>query len=143
MIHIENHGPLITATDFWDVEWRDFFLSYNAGAFRLLMPIEFLKDQEEMRTGRQIVVSVGTLNGVPDCAEVMFDDGSEEPYALQFTPDNYDVLPEGDFGPECVITIWMPKRKHKVPHKAIERPAYFRRVQELPCLEPWEDEDDD
>jgi hypothetical protein len=35
---IENNGPEILSSNFWDSETSNFFLSVNAGAARLLIP---------------------------------------------------------------------------------------------------------
>ena len=77
VLRIENDGPLILSTNFYhtDLARRGlFYLSLNAGAFRLLVPPQHLGAVREMRTARDVVVSRGpmTLEGraLPDALEL-------------------------------------------------------------------------
>ena len=62
LITIENHGPLILSSTFWDSEWEaagKFFVSCNAGTIRILMPRSHRAAIEEMRTAREVILSRG------------------------------------------------------------------------------------
>jgi hypothetical protein len=51
-IHVENHGPLITATNYWDSELAregKLWCSVNAGAIRVLLPPSAYSALADMR----------------------------------------------------------------------------------------------
>ena len=56
---IENDGPAIVASNFWTTDQAragKFYISCNAGAFRLLLPPQTLAVVEDMRTARIVEV---------------------------------------------------------------------------------------
>lgn len=142
MITIDNHGPLLLATNFWESEREGagfYFLSINAGAFRLFVPRSREADLREFTTAKEVVISRGPWPEWqrPDALEVLFDDHTQSPFALNIVPEMCDRLPlDEDAGRECVFTAWTAPRRER-PHKALERPAFYRRVARLPCLKPW------
>jgi hypothetical protein len=144
-ITITNHGPLITATNFWESEFAErglAYLSVNAGAFRLMIPDAILQWISEMRPGaKHVVVSMlrpeKWVEG-QHCVEWMVEDGSDTPWACQLDPRQVDRLPlPDDTTSQWIASVWDGQRGR--PHKCLERPAYFRFVTELPCLKPWTD----
>lgn len=142
MLEINNHGPLITATNYWGSELDragTLYLSVNAGAFRLLLPSGWESALDEMRTGREAIVTRGMLRG-GDAVELLFDDGTASPYAIHLGASQCDRLPipEDDGRADLVFTAWTAPRRGVAPHKALERPARYRVVADLPCLRPWE-----
>ena len=141
-ITISNHGPLITASNYWQSDLAragKLFLSTNAGAFRLLIPPAHGNIVAELRTGKHVIVSRGPWPSeqLPDAVEILFDDGSDNPFALHLSPESLDRMPlDTDAGKEWLFTVWTAPRRNGPPHKALERPAYYRRVDALPCLLP-------
>lgn len=135
MIRVENHGPLLRATNFWDSELAragKFFVSVNAGAIRVLLPPAQYRLLADMRTARECVLSRGPRDEV----EILFDDDSDSPFALHLTPASFDLLPAApEPGREWVLTVWTDKDGE--PHKALERVCHWRRVKRIPCLEAW------
>lgn len=142
---ITNDGPLIVTTNFWQLDMAragKFFLSTNAGAFRLLVPQQHLGAVRDMRGAHTVVVSRGpmTLEGraLPDALEMLFDDGTEDPWSLHLTPQAVDRMPlDTDSAQEWTCTVWT----HLVGERcrqALTKPAHYRRVRRLPDLRPWQ-----
>jgi hypothetical protein len=140
-LQITNHGPLITSTDYWDSELAHagkLFCSVNAGAIRVLLPPALYGTLEEMRTGKSCVLSRGPWPAErrKDAIEIMWDDGSDSPFALHLTPESFDLLPgEPEAGREWVCSVYTAKDGK--PHKALERLCHWRRVDKIPSMEPW------
>ena len=140
MLRIENHGPLLIASNFWESEEEaagKFFLSTNAGAFRLLVPRSQEPAVSEMATAREVIVSRGPWPAVgrEDAIELLFDDRTDTPFALHFSIETLDRLPlDTDVGREWIFSAWtVPRRRG--PHKSLERPCWYRRVARIPCLQ--------
>ena len=142
MIETRNHGQLILASSYWGSEHElagKLFVSVNAGAVRVLIPRALRGIIEECRASRYAILSRGPWPemSLPDAVEILFEDGSQSPYALTFAPESFDLLPgEPDSGREWVVALWDSKKGR--PHKALERLCHWRRVPSLPCLEPWQ-----
>lgn len=139
MLSVSNHGPLIVETNFWDLPIEragNFYLSTNAGAFRLLVPRSQEAAVPEMATAREVVVSRGPWPQVrrAEGIEILFDDGSDSPFALHLSIEAVDRLPlDSDAGQEWLFTAWTSPRRGK-PHQALQRPAWYRRVPQIPYL---------
>lgn len=61
-IAISNNGPQIIETNFWETDLNakgKFYLSGNAGAFRLLVPSGYEKIISEMLTANEVVITKG------------------------------------------------------------------------------------
>lgn len=144
-ITIENDGPLILATNYWQTTIAHagkFFLSTNAGTFRLLIPQAHLSVVREMRSGREVVFSRGamTLNGqhLPDMMELLFDDGSASPFSLHLSPGQLDRFPlDTDTTQAWTCTAWTQLVGTR-GRRVLTRPAYYRHVRTLPDLRPWQ-----
>jgi len=139
LIEVTNHGPLITATNFWESPLAErglLFCSVNAGAIRVLLPRSRYADLNDMRTAEYCVLSRGPWAG-KDGIEIMWEDHSDSPYVLQLTPESFDLLPgEPESGREWVLSVW--SNKDGRPHKAMDRICHWRRVAKIPWLKPWE-----
>jgi len=141
LLQIENHGPLLVASNFWESEQEaagKFYLSTNAGAFRLLVPRSQEAAIAEMTTGKEVVVSRGPWPAVKrqDGLELLFDDFSDSPYALHLSIEAADRLPlDEDAGKEWLFTAWSAPRRGR-PHQVLQRPCWYRRVARIPCLQP-------
>lgn len=141
MIQTENHGPLVRSSTFWGSELAErglYYLSPNAGCFRLLVPRSRSADTAEMRTAREVVISVGAHRDYPEreMSEMLFDDRTPNPFALLLTlADQWERLPaDDDYALFYEFTAWEDRRG--TPHKIMSRPCYLRRSN-LPCLQPW------
>lgn len=142
-IVIENHGPLILSSNYWESEMAKagmFFVSVNAGAFRLLLPPSSVGELAEMRTAKGVAVSRGPWPDMKlaDAFSILFDDESPDPYTLVASPESFDRLPtaENTTG-DWVFSVWTWNRPGK-PHKSLERPCRYRLSTRLPDLRPWE-----
>jgi hypothetical protein len=142
-IIVQNHGPLIRSTNYWDLPLEEagkLFVSCNAGAVRILVPRAFRRIIDEMRSGCRyhVVISRGpwTSKNLKEAVEILFEDGTDGPFCLHLSPESFDSLPgEPEPGRDWVVSVWDLKKGR--PHKALERPAHWRRVPEIPWLKPW------
>lgn len=140
LLTITNHGPLITASNFWRTEAARhgrLYLTINAGAFRLLVPTALRPAISEMRPGaKHIVVSclpAAAWQQGQYCTEWLVEDGSDSPWSCHLSPGQIDRMPPAeDAGKEWIASVW--DEKNGRPHKALERPAYFQVVPSLPWL---------
>lgn len=141
MIHVTNHGPLIASTNYWSLaveEAGKIFCSVNAGAIRVLVPRVHRRILADMRRGKHCVLSRGPWPEMrlAEAVEIMWDDGTDDPFALHLSPESFDRLPaEPPAGQEWIVSAWDCKKGK--PHKAVERVCYWRRVERIPCLLPW------
>ena len=141
MIQISNHGPLILRSNYWDSELAregKLFVSVNAGAIRVLLPPSLYGDLADMRAAPECVLSRGPwpAEHQAEGIEIMWDYGSDAPYALHLTPASFDLLPaEPEPAREWLLTVWVAKDGQ--PHKSMERRCHWRRVDRIPCLAPW------
>jgi hypothetical protein len=140
MITIDNHGPLILASNYWGSEMAQrglIFCSPNAGCIRVLVPASKRELIEEARKAQYVILSRGPwlVQGVEEGIEILLEDGSDSPYAIQLTPESWGMLPaEPPPGQEWVIAFWDLKKGK--PHKAVERKCHWRRVPKVPWLKP-------
>jgi hypothetical protein len=138
---ITNSGPLIVSTNFWETSLAAqglAHLSINARAFRLLMPPELEETIPEMATGKLVVVSRPRNPSKYDL-EIMFDDGTDDPYCLHLSAGQVSNWParEDDGRDDLEFTVWTQPRRGEGPHQALRRPAAYRSVGSVPCLKPW------
>ena len=145
LLTISNHGPLITATNYWRTDAAtagNLYLSINAGAFRLLVPPLMETIIPDLATGREAIISRGPWPAKRQAAyiEILLDDGTPNPWSCHLDTRSIDRLPlDEDAAKEWVFTVWTrPRRLGDRPHKALERVARYRRVDVLPWLKPWE-----
>jgi hypothetical protein len=137
----ENHGPLILASTYWGSEAEaagKFWCSVNAGAVRVLVPRTDRQTISECRSARYVILSRGPwpAAGLAEAVELLFEDGTDSPFALHLAPESFDLLPaEPPPGREWVLSLWDLKKDS--PHKALERVCHWRRVPKLPWLKPW------
>lgn len=141
---IDNHGPLIVRTNYWETEYAQrgvLYLSINAGAFRLLVPPGLQNFLSEVRTATEVIVSRGPWpeQRRAEMIEVMFEDGTDSPFSVHFGAEQIDRLPPAsDAGRELIFTAWTAPRRGR-PHKAYERPAWYRIVPRIPWMKSRED----
>jgi hypothetical protein len=138
IIEIENDGPRIVRTNYWQSEHARrgmFFLSLNASAFRLLVPAALASEAPEMcRGAAYVIVTRGRRQGRRDALELLFEDGSQRPYSLHVDIAQVDRLParsdEGRTDLRCLV--------YTPPAELVcELPARYRRADRLPHLKPW------
>jgi hypothetical protein len=137
ILRVENEFEIIKETNYWDSEYAMrglFYVSINAGGYRLLVPEKQEFTIKEMVTGKAAIISRGpwTAQGNRDAIEIMFDDASDSPYALHLDAQQFDRLPaasdQGWKGTLLVYTVGLCL--------ALTLPVYYRQVKEIPCLQP-------
>lgn len=138
MITITNdeHPQLIKSTNFWTTDYAKqgfCFLSWNAGAGRLLMPESTKNFLKEMRAANHVVVSRGFWpEAGEDGIELLFEDYSSEPFCLHLTGRQTDrKLPASDQGGPFRFFVWAKDGL------TFEFPAFYRKVKRVPYLKPW------
>ena len=136
-IQIGNRGQAIAKTNYFDLELAQrgmFYLSWNAGAGRLLVPDSQKRAVSEMRSAKYVIVSRGPWleRGGVDALELLFEDHSDTPYVLTLSRDSCDrILPAGDKGGGFYISVWTRGGQK------LRLPGRYREVAALPCLEEW------
>jgi hypothetical protein len=143
MFVVENHGPLIVSSNYWDLPAAragKILVSLNAGAFRLLIPPSAEPSIPDMQTAKECLVTRGPWPEarLPDAFEILFDDRTSNPFALHLAPESFDRVPEdGDIAIPWVLTAWTGGRRGK-PRMVLERPCWYRRADQIPHLKPRE-----
>jgi len=143
---INNDGPTIIDTNFWDSEWARrglIYVSSNGGAIRLLVPDSQHAVIAEMEKGtRHVIASYLKKHLVrPDqlALEMLFEDGSDSPYAFHTNPGSFDRYPAPDDSNRVWrATVW--EQKDGKPSMCLDLPLYIRTAYTLPCLQPWKSE---
>lgn len=107
MIEIVNAGPAIERTNYFDTAHAAhglFYVSWNASVARILVPDSQIPALDEMRTGRMCVISRASFRGA-DALELMFDDGTEAPYAVHVEMRQTDRAVADEHKP-FTVTAW-------------------------------------
>ncbi len=144
-MYITNNDKDITSTDYWTSpagKLGRFFLSFNAGACRILYPNLPAEDLKAMKLAEEIIISIGVSPDLGDrlAYEILFDDTGINPYSMHTTTEAADrILGQEDHGKSLEISIWTEKIKggSRKTCCIFRRKAKFRVVPEIPCLEPW------
>lgn len=145
---VENHGPLIVRTNYWETEWADrgyVLLSPNAGAFRLLLPRGHEQAINDMHTAKGCAVSFGPWSIAGDevgsMFEVLFDDESTDPFSIHISPDQVIPRPAAaDVAGEWTLSVWTaPRRQRDRPRMALQRPCRYRLSRQIPDMRPWQE----
>lgn len=141
MIQVRNNGADIVETNYWETDAAKagkIFCSCNNGAIRLLLPVPAESAVPDMQAAKEIVLSRGPWPEarIDEAVEILFDDGSDSPFALHLTHNSFDLFPaEPPTDQSWAISVWC--QRDGAPHKVLDRPCHWRRVCEIPCLEPW------
>lgn len=138
MLTFKNRGQELVGTNFWDSDLCAegfFFLSINDGAFRLLVPDSRVQHLRDMDSASQVIVSVGPwpsqerLVGI----EILFDDRSDNPFAIHFGEEQTDRrIAVMDQGVNVPFIIYTRHRAH------LSSTCKVRLVERIPCLLPWQ-----
>ena len=135
---IGNKNQAIIQTDYWDSELARaglVFLSWNAGAGRLMIPDPMKGMLREIRKAREVIVSRGPWHeqGGREALELMWEDDSDAPYCVHVGIEQTDrLLPDTDQGGGFVITAWTRGGLKG------RWPGRYRKVDRIPCAKAWE-----
>lgn len=137
ILTIQNDGPQILETNYFETSLArrgGFYLSINAGAFRLLVPAMNEAAIREFRTAREVIISRGTWQS-KEALELLFDDHTDNPYSIHIGPGQYDRLPlPQDAGKPWEFSAWV---KHgQELQQAYKSVCHYRIVKALPYLKP-------
>lgn len=134
---INNKGQAIANTNYWDSDHAqagNLFLSWNAGAARLLVPDNQKHIIREMRSAKYVVISRGSWadQGGRDALELLFEDNSDSHFSIQLVSEQCDrLLPESNQGGGFFVTIWTRGGEK------LRLPGKYRTVEHIPCLQEW------
>lgn len=137
LIEIVNDGPRLVSTNYWETDLAQAgycYLSINAGTFRLLVPRSRADWLPEMSTAEHVVITRGPWPDAGNrmCWEVMFEDRTDSPFAIQMVPEQCDrAVPPADMGRRVGFAVWTEGGL------AMERPGLLRSASRLPYLKPW------
>lgn len=134
LITIENNGPELLHTNYWDSPHASagyVYASWNAGALRLLLPDSMLDELDDLKAGHTVIVTWGWINSV-EGLEIMFEDDTDSPYAIQMVAQQCDRrLADLNLGHEMPVTAWGRAGR------LAQWPGRFRVGTTLPDLSSW------
>jgi len=139
MITISNNKQLIASTNYWHSDYAKngkYFLSWNAGTARLLMPNICINHLNEMKTAEYVIISRGFWSAQgTDGLELLFEDNSDNPFLLTIASEQTDrTLPDDNQGGGFEVVVWTDKGIQ------LTLPGKYRRVEILPCMEEWKEQ---
>lgn len=140
MFIIENRGQAIHHTNYWQSDHAAagyVYLSWNAGAARLLIPDSSTPMLKEMRGATEVIVSRGPWpeQGRAEAIELLWEDGSDTPFVIQLVAEQCDrLIPDAEQGGGFIVAAWSPAGIQG------QWPGKYRRVDRLPCFQPWSDQ---
>lgn len=137
LLSIANRGQAIASTNYFDSEFAregKFFLSWNAGAGRLLVPDSQKRVIAEMRTAKYVIVSQGPWaeDGGAPALELLFEDDSDAPFVLTICHLQTDrLLRSSGKGCGFYVSVWTRGGQK------LCLAGRYREVASIPCLEEW------
>lgn len=136
LLQIQNRGQAIVGSNYWDSDHARngfFFLSWNAGAARLLAPDNQKLALHDMRTAKIVIISRGFwVDQGREAVEVLFEDNSDAPYSIILPAEQCDrLLPSADQEGDFAVTVWTRGGEK------LRRPGRYRIVNVVPCLQAW------
>jgi len=134
-ITIGNDGADIKTTNYWDTDHAKkgiIHFSVNGGCIRALVPECMAEVVVEMATGREVILSRGPFpsQGQDDAFEVMFEDNTDNPFALHVSIGQWDMVPKQS--DKWIFAAWTAEGKVFQCDKCL-----VRQVPSLPWLKPW------
>ncbi len=106
MITFENDGIILQRTNYFDspqAQSGEFYLTWNAGCARLLVPDNQKHQLTEMKTGKRVIISA-----IPNGLEIVFDDDSETPFLIQLAQEQTDrVITVSDIGDDFQFSVYI------------------------------------
>lgn len=135
-IQIRSDGPILTEANWWDLPpGKELcFLSINAGCFRLLVPPFWEDSILDMKEGvHEVVIStIDSRFSSEYVAEILFDDHSVAPFAIQLSADQVDRLICNDYSVRAVtFAVYVNRGK---PTCVFSTNAYVRTAPKIPWL---------
>lgn len=135
MLSIQNRGADIVSTNFWTLGIPFVAVSLNAGAYRVLLPCGLEHIIDEIRSATSVVIRRGPLQR-QDTMEILFDDGSDAPFAIYTGVAAFvnGVPADSEVGRARILTIWTGDDERQ-PTRRLDLPChYLGRVASLPSV---------
>ena len=140
MFQMGNDKGKITDTDYFDSKFGKsqlFYLSFNAGVGRLLVPDQHCAEFfNEVRTAKYAILSMGRIfDGVEwrKMGELVFEDFTDSPFSIHIQSELIDRA----ITPEPQKTSLATYSREGMQGE--EFVLYIRTVDTLPCLKPWDE----
>ena len=138
VLEIKNDNQEIVETNYWSSEYNRrgiCYLSFNAGALRILVSAHMKKWIKEMKTGINVLV-IRLDDSDNSYYRIVFDDGSKAPFSILTQIGAADrLLPSSEHGSELVVTVWFKNSKGQ-PVRRLKRNGVFR-VQKGSLYDPF------
>lgn len=153
LLRIDNEGETIAFTNYFDTPHAQaglVFLSWNAGAARLLVPDDLAPIiVPDMRDVREIFISRGLFNGESGYADLELSADPRTPHgreAIEVIFDDGTATPKATIieSVQCDRLLLESSQDRTYPFLVVTRageqlrlPCRHRLVDMLPCLTPW------
>ena len=136
---VENNENLIVSTNYWNSGLSRggiYFFSVNAGCVRMLMPTTEPAgdklDDSVFETTQYVIISRGIYMGL-DAYEVLFEDGSSNPFAIHAAASQWDrLIPAAESG-RTDLAFQVYRNGKMIRHFACK----YRFVPSLPFMKEW------
>lgn len=130
---IKNKGKEILDTNYFDSELNindKFYVSINAGAFRLLVPDKHVNEiKRELELAKEITITRKMFhkgNGIQGF-EILIDDNSDYPFYLQLSENAFDRKPSSfNENKSFVFSAWY-REKNEIK-KMFESQCFYKRI---------------
>jgi len=129
-------------TTYFDTEMcaKGFYhLVHNNGKYFLFLPKWKEKVLQEMQTGKQVIITRGSHEGIKDSFEIVFDDNSENPYAILLRDEQFTRLSPLKEGWNGTLYVYSGDIDEC---RLLFSFVYYRITDNLPCFEPIKEEID-
>lgn len=142
LVFVQNDGADIIKTNYWEIDHAQrglFYVSINAGTFRLLVPAFQEGVIAEMATAKVVIISRGPWpdKNRDDAFEFLFEDHSNNPFSLFMVPGQFILLPRDS---DCDQPGQPPSWRFAAwtqDGKKLELPCRYRLVNKIPCLKKF------
>jgi len=114
-----------------------YYLVHSNGKYFLLLPKWNERQLKEMETGQTVIITRGKHEGKKDYFEIIFNDNTENPYAVLLSDEQFTritPLKEGWNGKIYVYSGDLDECKLIFPY------VYYRVTDNLPCFDPIKEE---
>ncbi|WP_058532863.1 hypothetical protein [Legionella saoudiensis] len=106
MYTFENTGVILQRTDYFDSQAAkegEFYLSWNAGCARLLIPDNQKHLLSEMRSTKSVSISL-----IPGGLEIIFDDETDSPFVIQIAKEQTDrIISSDELGNKIQFSVYV------------------------------------
>lgn len=102
----ENTGPILERTNYYDSDAAnagEFYLTWNAGVARLLVPDNQKNILAKIRTSKRVSISI-----IKGGLEIIFDDDSDYQFMIQIAQEQTDrIITSDDIGDAFQCSVYI------------------------------------